>query len=68
VRYFRTHALGLACNHPVLVSKDYKTDMDAVEPKSMKKGADDKEEDGDDLAAAFGQLDVTRKCLVCTTA
>ncbi|KAF9467200.1 SNF2 family N-terminal domain-containing protein [Collybia nuda] len=58
--------LRQACNHPVLVAEDYKTDMDAVEPKS-KKSVDPQDDDGDDLVAAFGQLGVTRKCQVCTT-
>lgn len=62
----RLNKLFPACNHPVLVAEDYKTDMDAVEPKS-KKSVDPKEDDGDDLADAFGQLGVTRKCQVCTT-
>ena len=56
----------LACNSPVLVAEDYKMDMDAVEPKA-KKNAEPKEDEADDLADAFGQLGVTRKCQVCTT-
>lgn len=55
-----------ACNHPLLISKDYKQDMDAVEPSSAKKGTDGAEADGDDLAAAFDQLGVTKRCQVCT--
>ncbi|TFK32090.1 SNF2 family N-terminal domain-containing protein [Crucibulum laeve] len=58
--------LRQACNHPILVAKDYKKDMEAVEPKSAPKGADDRDGDADDLVAAFGQLGVTRKCQMCT--
>ncbi|KAJ7749566.1 SNF2 family DNA-dependent ATPase [Mycena maculata] len=62
--------LRQACNHPCLVSKDYKTDMDAVDPKVKKSSSTGTSEagdiDGDDLAAAFGALNVaTRKCQVC---
>jgi SNF2 family DNA or RNA helicase len=56
-----------ACNHPILVAKDYKKDLDAVDPKAVAKGQDDKDADGDDLATAFGQMGVTRKCQMCTT-
>ncbi|PPQ99319.1 hypothetical protein CVT24_009187 [Panaeolus cyanescens] len=55
-----------ACNHPILVSKDYKQDTDAVEPRAVK-GKDDLEPDADDLIAAFGQLGVTKKCQLCMT-
>ncbi|KAF8647534.1 hypothetical protein AX16_006641 [Volvariella volvacea WC 439] len=60
--------LRQACNHPMLVVSDYKADMEAVEPRAAKKGADEDDPgaDADDLAAAFGQLGVTRKCQVCT--
>lgn len=53
----------LACNSPVLIAEDYKMDMDAVDPK--KKNIDSKDDEADDLADAFGQLGVTRKCQVC---
>ncbi|KAG6890238.1 hypothetical protein C0992_002766 [Termitomyces sp. T32_za158] len=56
--------MGNACNHPVLVAQDYKSDMDALDPKA-KRNAD--EDDTDDLVGAFSQLGVTRKCRVCTT-
>jgi SNF2 family DNA or RNA helicase len=55
-----------ACNHPLLVSKDYKKDAEAVEPTAAKAKTDG-DVDGDDLVAAFGALGVTRKCQVCTT-
>jgi len=55
-----------ACNHPILVTKDYKTDVDALEPKAVPKGKDDTDADADDLAAAFGQMGVSKKCLMCT--
>ncbi|KAF7295554.1 hypothetical protein MIND_01095400 [Mycena indigotica] len=61
--------LRQACNHPCLVNKDYKTDIDALEPKAKTptQGANEVDVDGDDLAAAFNQLNVaTRKCQVCT--
>ncbi|KAF9011925.1 SNF2 family N-terminal domain-containing protein [Cyathus striatus] len=58
--------LRQACNHPLLVAKDYKKDMEAVDPKSAPKGGNDKDGDADDLVAAFGQLGVTRKCQMCT--
>ena len=48
------------------MAKDYKNDIEAVEPTSNK-GKDDKDTDPDDLVAAFGQLGVTRKCQMCTT-
>ncbi|KAJ6525458.1 SNF2 family DNA-dependent ATPase [Mycena vulgaris] len=62
--------LRQACNHPCLVSKDYKTDMDAVDPKAKASNSAGTSEagelDGDDLAAAFGAMNVaTRKCQVC---
>ncbi|KAF5348032.1 hypothetical protein D9758_010054 [Tetrapyrgos nigripes] len=56
--------LRQACNHPSLVSKDYKVDLEAVESQAAKKASD--ETDGDDLVAAFGALGVTRKCAICT--
>ncbi|KII91481.1 hypothetical protein PLICRDRAFT_51622 [Plicaturopsis crispa FD-325 SS-3] len=54
--------LRQACNHPALVSKDYRADTDALESKTTK---DDDE--GDELAAMFGALGVSggRKCAVC---
>ncbi|KAF9453312.1 hypothetical protein P691DRAFT_658741 [Macrolepiota fuliginosa MF-IS2] len=55
--------LRQACNHPLLVSKDYKKDLEAVESHASKK---DSEADADDLVAAFGQMGVTRKCQMCT--
>lgn len=59
--------LRQACNHPVLVSADYKKDSEALEPKAAEKGKDDQAPDADDdLAAAFGQMGVTKKCKMCT--
>ncbi|KAH8829101.1 SNF2 family DNA-dependent ATPase [Flagelloscypha sp. PMI_526] len=57
--------LRQACDHPLLVSKDYKADMEAIDPKSAK--TVDGSQDGDDLADVFGQLTVTRSCMLCTT-
>ncbi|KAH0578535.1 hypothetical protein H2248_003684 [Termitomyces sp. 'cryptogamus'] len=56
--------LRQACNHPVLVAQDYKSDMEELDPKA-KRSADD--DDTDILVGAFSQLGVTRKCRVCTT-
>lgn len=54
-----------ACNHPSLVSKDYRIDKDAAEPKAAK----DDEDDTEDLAAMFGQLGMSgaKKCQLCQT-
>ena len=41
-------------------------DMDAVEPKA-KRSVDSQDDEADNLADAFGQLGVTRKCQVCMT-
>ncbi|KAF9242263.1 SNF2 family N-terminal domain-containing protein [Melanogaster broomeanus] len=65
-----THVLVLllrlrqACNHPSLVSKDYRADKDADEPKA----ANDEEDDAD-LVAMFGQMGMSgaRKCQLCQT-
>ncbi|TRM67085.1 SNF2 family N-terminal domain-containing protein [Schizophyllum amplum] len=55
--------LRQACNHPVMVSEDYKEDIDAIDTRAAKNKDDST--DPDDLAAAFGQLGVTRKCKLC---
>ncbi|TFK29502.1 hypothetical protein FA15DRAFT_610100 [Coprinopsis marcescibilis] len=55
--------LRQACNHPLLVSKDYKKDVEAIE--SAPKTKEDEGEDADDLVAAFNQMGVTRKCHLC---
>ncbi|TEB32621.1 hypothetical protein FA13DRAFT_1731108 [Coprinellus micaceus] len=56
--------LRQACNHPLLVSKDFKKDAEAVESTPAKSRGGDAEDDG--LIAAFGQLSVIRKCQMCT--
>ncbi|KAJ3519674.1 hypothetical protein NMY22_g13094 [Coprinellus aureogranulatus] len=56
--------LRQACNHPILVNKDFKKDAEAVESTPAKK---DGNEEDDDLIAAFNQLAVIRKCEMCTT-
>ncbi|KAA1474425.1 hypothetical protein DENSPDRAFT_882790 [Dentipellis sp. KUC8613] len=66
-----THVLVLllrlrqACNHPSLVSKDYKVDRDAVESRPATK----EDDDTDSLAALLGQATISdgRKCQVCQT-
>jgi SNF2 family DNA or RNA helicase len=52
-----------ACNHPLLVTKDYKKDLAAVESQASKKGS---ETDANDLLAAFSQMGITGKCQMCT--
>jgi len=51
-----------------LVSKDYKADKEAIEPKAVSKGDDD-DDDEEELAAMFGQLGVSgsRNCQLCQT-
>ncbi|KAL4076720.1 SNF2 family N-terminal domain-containing protein [Scleroderma yunnanense] len=66
-----THVLVLllrlrqACNHPSLVSKDYRIDGDAAESRP----ANDDDDDAEDLAALFGQMGVSngKKCQLCQT-
>ncbi|TFY74691.1 hypothetical protein EWM64_g9322 [Hericium alpestre] len=63
-----THVLVLllrlrqACNHPSLVSKDYKADRDAVESRPATNNKDD--DDADDLANLLGATTIsnTKKC------
>jgi hypothetical protein len=56
----------VACNHPSLVSKDYRVDKDAADPKAT--GND--EDDADDLTAMFENMGMSgaRKCQLCQTA
>jgi hypothetical protein len=62
--------LRIACNHPILVSKDFQKDVDALESKPAPKGKhadDDNEDDGlADLFQKMGVNAVTR-CDVCQT-
>ncbi|EIW80017.1 hypothetical protein CONPUDRAFT_126467 [Coniophora puteana RWD-64-598 SS2] len=72
-----THVLVLllrlrqACNHPSLISKNYKADAAAIESRPAKSDDDgDGAGDGaeaDELAAMFGALGVSRKCQLCQT-
>jgi hypothetical protein len=58
------HTRLLACDHPWLIEKDYKTDHDAVEPTLAK--SQDGSNDGDDLATMFEQMGVGEaKCQIC---
>ncbi|KAI0320422.1 SNF2 family N-terminal domain-containing protein [Amylostereum chailletii] len=67
-----THVLVLllrlrqACNHPSLVSKDFRMDKDAVEPRAATKEGD---EDVDALADALGGLGMStgKRCQMCQT-
>ncbi|RXW23200.1 hypothetical protein EST38_g2656 [Candolleomyces aberdarensis] len=56
--------LRQACNHPLLVSKDFKKDAEAIESTPAKSAEDPQD---DDLIAAFGQLGVSRKCQMFLT-
>ncbi|KAH9830624.1 SNF2 family N-terminal domain-containing protein [Rhodofomes roseus] len=59
--------LRQACNHPSLVSEDYRKDGEAVDPKASK--SQDGDDDADDLAdqlAGMGLASVKR-CQLCQT-
>ena len=56
-----------ACNHPSLVSKDYREDKEAVQPKAAKHD-DDVDDDADDLADLMGGLGLAgagKRCQMC---
>lgn len=57
--------LRQACDHPALINKDYRADEEAIEPREAKND----DEDDDDLAKAFGAMNVTNrpKCQMCRT-
>ncbi|KZT22942.1 hypothetical protein NEOLEDRAFT_1157534 [Neolentinus lepideus HHB14362 ss-1] len=59
--------LRQACDHPALINKDYRADAEAIEPKAVKNGGDN--DDDDELANAFGALGVSNKpkCQMCRT-
>ncbi|EJD52040.1 hypothetical protein AURDEDRAFT_98801 [Auricularia subglabra TFB-10046 SS5] len=55
--------LRQACDHPSLVSKDYRKDADALDASSSQKEGKD---DADALADMFGGLSVAKaKCTIC---
>lgn len=57
--------LAVACNHPGLISEDYKKDEQAVEPKSASQNEND-DGDDDELANMLAGLAIKRKpCQVC---
>jgi len=60
----------IACNHPILVSKDFQEDADALElkPADKRKPADD-DSDDDGLADLFQKMGVktVKLCNVCQT-
>ncbi|KAI0364994.1 hypothetical protein BV20DRAFT_955118 [Pilatotrama ljubarskyi] len=65
-----THVLTLllrmrqACNHPGLISEDYKKDAQALEPKSASQN--ENEDEGDELAGLLGGMSIsTKSCQVC---
>lgn len=55
----------VACNHPSLVSEDYRKDQEAVEPKVSK--SQDGDDDADDLADALAGMGLAnaRRCQLC---
>ncbi|OBZ66360.1 hypothetical protein A0H81_13586 [Grifola frondosa] len=57
--------LRQACNHPALVSEDYKKDKEAVEPKGAKEN--DEDDDADDLADRLAGLGLSsaKRCQLC---
>ncbi len=67
VRYNSSYSL--ACNHPSLVSQDYRKDKEAVEPKAAKND-DDVDDNADELADLFGGLGLAKsekRCQMCQT-
>ncbi|PSR75765.1 hypothetical protein PHLCEN_2v8882 [Hermanssonia centrifuga] len=57
------------CNHPSLVSQDYRKDKEAVEPKAAKND-DDVDDNADELADLFGGLGLAKsekRCQICQT-
>lgn len=58
--------LRQACNHPTLVSEDYRKDKDAVEPKAAQ-SREDGDEDADALADALAGMGIsgTTSCQLC---
>ncbi|KDQ12526.1 hypothetical protein BOTBODRAFT_112769 [Botryobasidium botryosum FD-172 SS1] len=59
--------LRQACDHPSLISKDYRADADAIEMKPAAKDEDEGKE-ADELADLFGKLGVDSeiaKCNIC---
>lgn len=57
-----------ACDHPVLVSKSFASDPDAIAPKSTNAAKEDSDE-ADELADLFGGLGVAKtfKCTICSS-
>ncbi|PCH37549.1 hypothetical protein WOLCODRAFT_92425 [Wolfiporia cocos MD-104 SS10] len=58
--------LRQACNHPLLISEDYRKDSEAIEPKGVKNHDD---EDADDLADQLAGMGIgpIKYCQVCQT-
>lgn len=58
--------LRQACDHPSLVSKDYKKDIEGIDSTPVKDSkTSDAGADPDDLIAAFEKLGVARSCHMC---
>lgn len=60
--------MPVACNHPLLVAKHFKSETAALENKPAKNQSLEDDQD-DELAKMFGELGVdktpARKCSVC---
>ncbi|CDO71519.1 hypothetical protein BN946_scf184910.g18 [Trametes cinnabarina] len=57
--------LRQSCNHPCLISQDYKKDEEAVEPKNASQN-ENNDDESDELAGMLAGLAITRKpCQVC---
>lgn len=56
-----------ACNHPSLVSQDYRKDKEAVESKAAKndQDIDDGADDLADLIGGLGLTAATKRCQMC---
>ena len=60
-----------ACNHPSLVSQDYRKDKEAVEPKAAQPDMDLDDGDADELADLIGGMGLagaTKCCQLCQKA
>jgi hypothetical protein len=61
--------LCVACDHPILVSKDFQKDADALDSKPAGKSQQDDDDDGGlaDLLQKMGVNEAIKRCDVCRT-